>query len=128
LELGRQHLTALLPIVSCGEEFKDEGLKVYIQFLRDESGVLYELIAPLGEDSPTAGVLATGKNILNHVAYTVTDLEGESQRLRKGGCIPLGRSAPALAFERRNVAFFLTPLTFILELIEEPAITSRKTD
>lgn len=121
LETGRDRLAALLPIRAAGEPIDDPGLKVRVQFLTDASGLRYELVAPLGEGNPVAPVLASGKAILNHVAYRVADLEHEARRLRRAGSVPLGPARPAAAFGGAPVMFFLTPLRFILELIEAAA-------
>ncbi len=39
--------------------------------------------------------------------------------LRKINCAPLGKPMRAVAFKGKRVIFFLTPLNFIIELIEE---------
>ena len=119
LETGRQKLSALLPIAHISEPIDDAGMKVRVQFCTDTSGIRYELVAPFGEGNPVSGVLEHGKAILNHVAYRVADLKSEAARLRKEGAIPLGYARPAVAFDGRLVMFFLTPLRFIIELIEE---------
>lgn len=119
LEDGRQKLTAMLPIAETSPVIDDPGLKVRIQFCTDTSGIRYELVAPLGEGNPVSGALSSGKAILNHVAYRVADIRAEAERLRATGCIPLGPPRPAIAFGGRPVMFFLTPLRFIMELIED---------
>jgi methylmalonyl-CoA/ethylmalonyl-CoA epimerase len=119
LETGRQKLSALLPIVYESIPIDDAGLKVRIQFCTDSSGIRYELVAPFGEGNPVSGVLESGRTILNHVAYLVVDLKAETARLRRQGAIPIGPAKPAIAFNGRLVMFFLTPLRFIIELIED---------
>jgi methylmalonyl-CoA/ethylmalonyl-CoA epimerase len=121
LEAGRAKLSSLLPIAHESDPIDDVGLKVRVQFCTDTSGVCYELVAPFGEGNPVSGVLESGKAVLNHVAYRVENLKAETARLRGEGAIPLGSARPAVAFGGRNVMFFLTPLRFIIELIEEPS-------
>ena len=121
LDAGRAKLASLLPIEKSSDPVDDPGLRVRIQFCTDASGIRYELVAPLGDESPVDGVLRSGNNVLNHVAYRVADLDAECLRLREERCMPLGPPAPAVAFGGRRVVFFLTPLRFILELIEDPA-------
>ncbi len=118
LAKGREKLSSIIPISNVSEQIVDDGMKVIIQFCTDSSGVCYELVAPFGEGNPVSGVLSSGKAILNHVAYTVDDIDASSRKLRSGGCIPIGKARPAVAFQNRKVAFFLTPLHFIIELIE----------
>lgn len=122
LETGRQHLTALLPIAQLTDPIDDPVIKVKIQFCTDTSGIRYELVAPLGEGNPVSGVLESGKGILNHVAYKVADIKAETLRLRRSGAMPLGPAKPAVAFNGQLVMFFLTPLKFIIELIEDPGL------
>ncbi len=122
LEIGRQKLSALLPITHESTPIDDPVIKVRVQFCTDSSGIRYELVAPFGEGNPVSLSLENGKAILNHVAYVVTDLKAETIRLRKEGAFPLGPAKPAIAFDGRLVMFFLTPLRFIIELIEETVV------
>lgn len=121
MEVGRETLSRLLPLLSYSEVIEDPLLKVRVQFCTDTSGIRYELVAPFGEGNPVSGVLERDTNILNHVAYRVTDLKAEALRLRKAGSILLGPARPAVAFGGRPVMFLLTPMRFIVELIEEGA-------
>lgn len=118
IDAGRRQLQALLPIESWSGVIDDPGINVRVQFGVDRSAIRYELVAPLAEPNPVAGVLATGKNILNHVAYRCRDLDSAMEGLRCQGAAPLGRPQPAAAFGGSRVVFFLTPLRFIIELIE----------
>ena len=100
--------------------FEDPGIGVYVLFGKDQSGVCYELISPLGENSPIRQALSTGARILNHVAYLTDDLDMEAERFRNGGCIAAGPATPAVAYGGAPVQFFVTPLRFIIELIGAP--------
>jgi len=93
---------------------------VRIQFGVDRSGIRYELVAPLGEDNPVSGVVKSGKNVLNHVAYLVPDLDTAMEKMLAQDAVPLGPPMPAVAFNNRRVVFFYTSLRFIVELIETP--------
>jgi methylmalonyl-CoA/ethylmalonyl-CoA epimerase len=118
---GQVHLGTLLPIVQWTAAMDDPLLNVRIQFGIDASGLRYELVAPLGPDGPVDRALASGNNLLNHVAYRVGDLDAELRRLRRRGCIPTGAPKPAVAFGGRRIVFVLTPLRFVLELVEDAA-------
>ena len=118
LASGREKMAALLPIVSFSDITEDSLLGVRVQFGVDSSGIRYELVAPYGEKNPVSGVLKAGKNILNHVAYRVPNLDESMKKLQAAGCDQLGQPAPALAFGGANVVFFYSPLKFIIELIE----------
>ena len=41
------------------------------------------------------------------------------RKLRNKGFAPLGKAKKALAFNNAKVIFFITPLNFIIEIIEE---------
>jgi methylmalonyl-CoA/ethylmalonyl-CoA epimerase len=118
LDEGLVRMQDLLPISSVSEVFHDPLLKVSVQFLRDSSGICYELIAPNGIGNPVDSMLDKRHNILNHMAYKVNDLDNRVEQLRQTRCIPLGNPQPAVAFRGARVVFLLTPLGTIVELIE----------
>jgi methylmalonyl-CoA/ethylmalonyl-CoA epimerase len=117
---GQQLLTAMFGIRRWTKVFEDPGIGVYVQFGIGRDGPCYELIAPLGEDSPISVALKTGKGILNHLAYLVSDLEFVANGLMEAGCLPVGKAQPAVAYDGRLVQFFRSPAKFIVELIEAP--------
>ena len=57
-------------------------------------------------------------NIINHIAYKVKNLNQTITYIRKKNCAPITQPMLAEAFKKK-VIFFLTPLNFIIELIEE---------
>jgi methylmalonyl-CoA/ethylmalonyl-CoA epimerase len=120
LRKGRDHLSSTLGIDRWTEEIADEVNGVYVQFGTDRSGICYELIAPLGESSPIAQALKTKRGILNHVAYLVDDLDKQAEHLQGNGCFMAGPAKPAVAYGGRRIQFFVSPLRFIIELIEAP--------
>ena len=119
LAFGRTHLKSLLKIVDESEEYPEELLKVSLQFLYDENGTCYELVAPNGDGNPVDSILNGKRNVLNHVAYRVADLDLQIDRFKERGCAQLGHPKAALAFKGARVVHFLTPLDIIIELIEE---------
>lgn len=120
IEAGRAALASTLGIVRWTQVFADPGLGVSVQFGLGETGPCFELIAPLGENSPVAGALRGGQRILNHVAYRTARLEAEGERLREQGCCAAGPAHPAVAYGGRRVQFWLCPLRFLIELVEAP--------
>lgn len=112
---------AMVGAVEISERFDDAALGVSVQFVRDPAGIVYEMISPLGEDSPVAKALATKTNILNQIAYRTVSISEAAAELRKRGNMPLGPAKPALAFDGAPVQFFFCPLGFIIELVEIPA-------
>lgn len=119
LEEGQEILKNLIPIKIITPSVSDNILKVRVQFCIDTSNIRYELVSPFGENNPVVGILKSGKNILNHVAYVVKNVNKEMIRLRKQGCLPLDEPKPAIIFNGKKVVFLLTPMRFIIELIEE---------
>jgi methylmalonyl-CoA/ethylmalonyl-CoA epimerase len=118
IDYGFQKLSQIISVEEVGELFIDDNLLVKVLFVKDLSGVAYELVAPYGDGNPVDGVLMSKKNILNHVAYISDNFERDILDLRKSGCIPLGPPKNAKAFNGAKVIFFLTALGFIYELIE----------
>jgi methylmalonyl-CoA/ethylmalonyl-CoA epimerase len=115
---GRDHLCRLLPLVKATAVFHDTVNQVDVQFFLDASNVVYETISPNSPTSPVRAALDSGKNILNHLAYRVANIEEAVDMYRSQGCMPLGQPSPAIAFKGARIVFLLTPLHFILELIE----------
>jgi methylmalonyl-CoA/ethylmalonyl-CoA epimerase len=120
LETGRKSLSKIFGIHDWTEEFNDPVNGVYVQFGRDASAVCYELVAPIGPESPIAVTLKNRHNILNHVAYLVPDLQAAGEHLRQQGCAPIDSAKPAIAYGGRFIQFFVTPPRFVVELIEAP--------
>ena len=84
----------------------------------DKSNIRYELIAPLNEKSPLYSVLKTKKDVINHVAYKTDSFQESIGHYKNNGCFQLGSPVPAVAFNNKNVVFFLTKLGAIVELVE----------
>ncbi len=126
LTAGRQFLERTLGITLWTAITPDPCMGVSVQFgsaapgSSQNAGPTYELIAPLGDDSPIANALRQGKHILNHVAYLTPSLDLSAEALRAEGCFPAGVPRPAVAYGGASVQFWLSPLRFIIELIEKP--------
>ena len=120
LSRGRQFLASTLEVTLWTEEFQDPGIGVIVQFGKSEAAGApwYELITPLGDQSPVAAALRSGKNILNHVAYLVEDIEQSGKKLRENRCFPVDAPKPAVAYGGQRVQFFVSPLRFMIEIIE----------
>lgn len=118
IEEARAKFDAVLPGYAWGRTFDDDVLHVRICFGEDAAGLRYELVAPFGSPNPVSGVLESGRNILNHVAYRVPNLNAAADKLRATGAVPTGPPKPAIAFGGALVMFFLTDVGFMIELIE----------
>jgi methylmalonyl-CoA/ethylmalonyl-CoA epimerase len=120
LAKGRLILTEMFDIQQWTEAVEDIGIGVYVQFGLGLNGPCYELIAARDASSPIRGALKGDKNILNHVAYLVPNLELAAENLRRIGCFPASEAQPAVAYHGKRVQFFINPLRFMVELIEAP--------
>ncbi|MDP9039388.1 MAG: VOC family protein [Acidobacteriota bacterium] len=126
LEEGRRHLTHTLGIARWTPPYDDQGIGVSVQFGvqvdagQGEANPAIELIAPLGQRSPIANALRKGTRILNHLAYTTEDLESSAAHLAAESCVATGAAHPAVAYGGQRVQFFISPLRFMIELIEIP--------
>lgn len=121
LATGGRQIEATLPVVASTAVFDDPVLGVSVQFYRDRSGLIFELIAPYGDASPVRNTLGQAHR-LNQLAYRCRNLEEAAQTLRRGRAVPLGVPAPALAFGGARVQFFWSPLGHVIELIETPDV------
>ena len=75
INFGFSHLEKIIDIKNMSDIIYDGGLKVAVQFLYDADNICYELVAPFGVDNPVDGCLASGKNILNHLAFESINLD-----------------------------------------------------
>jgi methylmalonyl-CoA/ethylmalonyl-CoA epimerase len=125
LDAGFDQLTALLAPLQWTERFDDPGLGVSVRFARDAAGIVYELIAPLGPDSPVRRALESRANLLNQIAYRTPSLDAAVARLRRARAVPVGAAKPAVAFGGARVQFLMTQLGFLVELIEVDRVVHR---
>ena len=120
LAQGREMLVLALGIDRWTKSFYDDGLGVEVQFGRSDQGPVYELVAPIGDNSPVKRALRDGINIVNHVAYLVADIDFEAKRLKANGVTPIGVPKNAIAYGGARIQFFVTRLRMLIELIEAP--------
>ena len=119
LENGREELNNLFKIKKWQKPIIDNIQGVKVQFGYDASGICYELVAPYSNINPVDNVLNQGKNILNHVAYKVDNIDEAIKRLQKLNNILITGPVEAKAFDNKKIAFLFTKLRFIIELIEK---------
>lgn len=120
LDKGCRHFVDALGVSEWTDPLEDPVNGVHLQFGRDASGTVYELLSPLDADSPVAAALAARKDLLNHVAYRVPDLAEAAASLREARCFPTADPKTAIAFGGALIQFFVTPIDTIVELIEAP--------
>ena len=115
---GKKNILNLFKPKKISKITYDKNLGVKVLFITDKDNIMYEIVAPYGKKNPVSKILKQKKNILNHIAYKVKNFDNVILKLRSKGFAPLGRAQPALAFKNMRVCFFLTPLNFIIEVIE----------
>jgi hypothetical protein len=99
--------------------FYEKSFNVKIQFIYDKKNICYELIAPYKKNNPVDTVLESKNNILNHVAYKSKKFDQDIKKLIKKKFTQLTKPKKVICFKNKKVIFFLSPLNFIIELIEE---------
>ena len=96
----------------------DKNLGVRVRFIYDSKNNCYELVSPYTKNNPVQKILNEKKNIINHFAYKTKEFNNTILKLRKNNCAPLSKPKYAIAFKKK-IIFFLTPLNFIIEIIED---------
>lgn len=119
IEKGKKFFDSLMSNLIWSEVFDDLKNGVSVAFGTGTDGICYELIVPFGTYSPVSNYLLNKQNMIHHIAYSVEDFEKKCAELRQLKLVPLGDPKPAVAFKGKKVAFFLTPIKTIIELIEK---------
>ena len=124
LEQGKTTMRGLFPHLTWSRRFEDPLQQVAVHFAGEDNGLLYEIIAPTSETSPIQRALKSRRDVLNHLAYLSSDIAADGERLRSQGCMAIGEPKPGVVYDMAPIQFFLTPVGFLLELIEHdgPAI------
>lgn len=101
--------------------FDDPTQEATVAFIGsgEPGDVLFELIAPLGENSHVARTLAKGVSAY-HVCYEVDDIEATLEDFKSKGSIVISKPVPAVAYEGRRIAWVMTPTRQITEFVEGP--------
>jgi methylmalonyl-CoA/ethylmalonyl-CoA epimerase len=109
---------ALLNYELISGPFEDPIQNVSVCFLsRGEGDTVIELVAPLGPNSPIDRILKKGGGTY-HVCYQVPDINVAIHHLTKQGSILLSGPVPAVAFEMRQIAWVMTEVDLLVELVQ----------
>ena len=99
--------------------FDDPIQNVSVCFLsRDTTDTVIELVAPLGPNSPIDGTLKKGGGTY-HVCYRVPDMDLAIAHLTQQGSILLREPLPAVAFGMRKIAWLMTEVDLLVELVQQ---------
>lgn len=97
---------------------RDDDRGIDICFM--ESGpLLVELISPAGEASTVSGMLQKKGPGPYHICYLSDDMDLDITALSQNGFMPIASPAPAVALQRKRVAFFFSKNAGIVELLEK---------
>jgi methylmalonyl-CoA/ethylmalonyl-CoA epimerase len=98
--------------------FNDPIQKVSVCFLsRGEGDPAIELVAPLGPDSPIRRTLKQGGGTY-HICYQVPDIHAAIEHMVGLGSMLLSGPVPAVAFEMREIAWLMTDVYLLVELVQ----------
>jgi methylmalonyl-CoA/ethylmalonyl-CoA epimerase len=117
LRLYAEAYQSHLGLQADSEIFEDPIQKVRLQFWKDSSGNLLELIEPASQDSPVRKAVERGGG-LNHLCYQVENIDEQVRLSLAQGAIPATGIVPAVAFSGRRVAFLFFPKLKLIEFVE----------
>jgi methylmalonyl-CoA/ethylmalonyl-CoA epimerase len=101
-----------------GAIYADPKQKVKVTFLETASACAQiELVEPAGADSPVAKFLERGGG-QHHLCYEVKDIEYALTVFKSRKASIVQRPCPAVAFEGRRIAWFVTRERLVVELLE----------
>jgi methylmalonyl-CoA/ethylmalonyl-CoA epimerase len=117
LDRETKHLSALNYAIE-GDDFTDPIQGVCGRFLSGQFPRI-ELLVPI---SPTEDSVLTpwlnSKIKMYHLAYETGDLDNSIQQLTNSRAKLVVKPTPAVAFDRRNIAFLMLPNMLLIELIQ----------
>ena len=98
--------------------FDDPMQNVSVCFLsRGKGDTLLELVAPLGPNSPIDRTLKKGGGPY-HLCYEVPDISAAIKFLTDQGAFLISGPVPAVAFEMREIAWLMTEVDLLVELVQ----------
>ena len=102
-----------------GEIIADPLQDSRVSFLRSKiaSNPLFELVEPLGNESPVRKFLERGGG-MHHLCFQVADLEEQLRMSREKGALVTRQPAPAVAFGGRRIAWVFTKTKLLIEFLE----------
>lgn len=90
----------------------------YVQFFEiPESDHYIELVAPDSDTSKLREASRKGMP-LNHLCYSCENITHVVSFLEESGCMVRRYPVPAVAFDGRSIAWLMTPVGLLIELVE----------
>lgn len=105
--------------LSISATVEDPIQRVRLAFLTLPSAgaVQFELVEPVGADSPVLAALARGGG-LHHLCYEVDDLDAHIASMKAARSLLIRRPQPAAAFDGRRIAWMRTHDGLLMEYLE----------
>ena len=103
-----------------GQIIHDPLQQVRVSFLRSKrspADPLFELIEPVGKDSPVTTFLER-RGGLHHICYLSENLDAELETCRARGSLVVRAPVPAAAFGGRRIAWVYTKNKLLIEYLE----------
>jgi methylmalonyl-CoA/ethylmalonyl-CoA epimerase len=98
--------------------YDDPLQNVSVCFLsRGPGDTTFELVAPLGPNSPIDRILKKGGGIY-HVCYQVENIQAAIAHLVEQGSLLISGPVPAVAFQMREIAWLMTEVNLLVELVQ----------
>ena len=101
-----------------GSIIEDTTQSVYISFLEKEGMPTIELITPASDSSPVNKTLERLGVSPYHFCYTVDDIDGAVEELKKKAYIMLHRPVEAVALGNKRICFMFNMAVGLIELLE----------
>ncbi|MBB6692214.1 VOC family protein [Cohnella xylanilytica] len=99
-----------------GDKFHDPIQKINGIFITN-SGTRIELIEPASTESPLENILSRGIKMY-HQCFECKNLDKSIELLKSYGGIVASPPSPAVAFDKRRIAFLMMKTKMLVELIE----------
>ena len=96
----------------------DPVQKVNILLMGDCHGSSFELLEPVGNNSPI-GKMLDRRIGLYHICYEVGDIKLKIKELTKTGFFLISGPVEAIAFDNKMIAFLINSDNLIIELLEQ---------
>ena len=102
-----------------GQIFHDPTQRVRVTFLATGPNCAQiELVEPSGDKSPVATFLAARGGGQHHLCYEVDDIDQALAAFKSRKAAIVQRPCPAVAFDGRRIAWFITREKLVVELLE----------
>lgn len=107
-----------LGYVMTQEVVLDEYRQARICFL-EKDGYVIELVSPVSKDSVVANLMKKMGSTPYHICYETENLQAKSLELESQGYVLCSEAHEAVAFDNREVCFYVHPYMGMIELLQK---------